>query len=78
MLAHLAKRAFRGTHTTGAISPYLTAVRRAPMTSRGFFTDGKLKIIKHEEEPSKYEGPPLINPRTPYHVDYEPRRVDRS
>ena len=34
--------------------------------------------INHYEEDSRYHGPPLINPRTPYHVEYQPRQIDKS
>lgn len=29
-------------------------------------------------EEAKYDGPPLIQPRTPYFVEYKPRMVDPS
>jgi hypothetical protein len=35
-------------------------------------------VTVYEEEDSKYNGPPLLTPRTPYHVDYTPREVDKS
>ena len=34
--------------------------------------------MHQEEVDSRYEGPPLFEPRTPYHIDYTPRQVDKS
>lgn len=34
--------------------------------------------MKRTEEDSRYEGPPIVQPRTPYQVDYEPRKVDKE
>ena len=36
------------------------------------------KPLQRFEEESKYEGPEILDPKTPYHVDYAPRKVDRS
>jgi hypothetical protein len=37
---------------------------------------GKVTVLNRNEEDSKYEGPPVIEPRTPYHINYEPRMAD--
>jgi hypothetical protein len=34
-----------------------------------------VKLNVNQEE-SKYEGPPLLEPKTPYHIDYTPRTVN--
>lgn len=35
-------------------------------------------VLKKTEEEARYTGPPLITPRTPYHIDYSPRKVDKD
>jgi hypothetical protein len=37
-----------------------------------------MKLNRTVEEESKYDGPQLIDPKTPYHIDYTPRFADRS
>lgn len=32
--------------------------------------DFRVTVKINEEEDSRYTGPPLIEPKTPYHIDY--------
>jgi len=36
-----------------------------------------VKITRYEED-STYDGPQVNVPRTPYHVDYTPRKVNKE